>query len=94
MKKTTRKYATNEELDTPINWDYAERQKSLTRAQEKALGIPMPEELSGKKPKEKITLNVNRDSLAFFKREAKRLGTSYQRMIRNLLADYANRHAQ
>ena len=93
MKTSLKKYATDEELDTPINWDYIAKQKTLTRAQEKALGIPTPEQLAGKQPQEKITLAVNKDALDFFKREAKRLGTSYQRMVRNLLSEYAKRHA-
>jgi len=51
--------------------------------------LPSPEELAGKSPQTKITLAVDNASLDFFKAEAKRLGTSYQRMMRNLLAGYA-----
>ena len=50
--------------------------------------MPSPEELAGKSSQTKITLAVDDDALAFFKSEAKRLGTSYQRMMRNLLAGY------
>jgi len=51
--------------------------------------LPSPEELAGKSPRTKITLAVDDAALAFFKGEARRLGTSYQRMMRNLLASYA-----
>jgi hypothetical protein len=51
--------------------------------------LPTPEELAGKSPQTKITLAVDNASLDFFKAEAKRLGTSYQRMMRNLLSGYA-----
>jgi hypothetical protein len=51
--------------------------------------LPSPEELAGKSPQTKITLAVDDTALAFFKAEARRLGTSYQRMMRNLLASYA-----
>jgi len=51
--------------------------------------LPSPEELAGKSPQTKITLAVDNSALAYFKGEAQRLGTSYQRMMRNLLASYA-----
>jgi hypothetical protein len=51
--------------------------------------LPTLEELAGKSPQTKITLAVDDEALAFFKGEAKRMGTSYQRMMRNLLASYA-----
>jgi hypothetical protein len=51
--------------------------------------LPSPEELAGRTQRTKITLAVDDAALAFFKAEARRLGTSYQRMMRNLLASYA-----
>jgi hypothetical protein len=50
--------------------------------------LPSPRELAGKTPQTKITLAVDDDALAFFKSEAQRLGTSYQRMLRNLISTY------
>jgi predicted DNA binding CopG/RHH family protein len=50
--------------------------------------LPSPEQLARIIPQTKITLALDDDALAFFKREARRLGTSYQRMIRNLLRAY------
>ena len=66
----------------------------LTREQKMALGLPSPEELAGKSPATKITLAVDDAALAFFATEAARLGTSYQRMMRNLLSAYAARKTQ
>lgn len=63
--------------------------RRLTPAEQSALGLPSPEQLAGKAPVTKITLAVDDDALAFFKNEADRLGTSYQRMMRNLLTSYA-----
>jgi gamma-glutamylcyclotransferase (GGCT)/AIG2-like uncharacterized protein YtfP len=40
----------------------------------------------------KITLALDDDALNFFKREARRRNTSYQRMIRNLVLSYARAH--
>jgi len=62
----------------------------LTWEEQAALGLPTPEELAGKGPQTKITLAVDNDALDFFRSEAKRLGTSYQRMMRNLLSAYAH----
>lgn len=63
--------------------------RRLTPAEQSALDLPSPEQLAGKAPVTKITLAVDDDALAFFKSEAVRLGTSYQRMMRNLLTSYA-----
>jgi predicted DNA binding CopG/RHH family protein len=51
-------------------------------------------ELAGKTGKQtKVTLALDNDALAFFKREASRRRTSYQRMIRNLVRSYARAQA-
>ena len=41
----------------------------------------------------KVTLALSRRSVAFFKSEAQKHGTQYQRMIRRLLDAYAEHHA-
>jgi hypothetical protein len=52
--------------------------------------LPSPDELAGEIVKRtKVTLELDDDALAFFKREASRRKTSYQRMIRNLVRSYA-----
>jgi hypothetical protein len=56
--------------------------------------LPSPEELAGGIVKRtKVTLELDDEALAFFKREANRRKTSYQRMIRNLVRSYARAQA-
>ena len=66
-----------------------ENAKTLSIKEIRALGIPFPEELLKEPATEKITIELERESLEFFRREATRRHASYQRMIRNLLAAYA-----
>lgn len=54
--------------------------------------FPKPEELVLKKEKTKVTMSLSNSSIAFFKREAKKHNTQYQKMIRNLLDEYVARH--
>lgn len=55
--------------------------------------LPPPEKLlttlEKNGPKTKVTLELDDDALAFFKREASRRKSTYQRMIRNLVRSYA-----
>lgn len=54
--------------------------------------LPSPDELAFKEEKMKVTISLSRASLDFFKHEANRHHTAYQKMIRNLLDAYAVRH--
>jgi len=54
--------------------------------------LPSPEELVFKEDNVKVTITLSKSSIDFFKREAKKHHAQYQRMIRNLLDTYANRH--
>jgi hypothetical protein len=55
--------------------------------------LPAPEDLVLKEPETvKVTMVLDKSSTDFFKREAKRLNSSYQRMIRNLLNEYVAQH--
>ncbi|MEI8233208.1 MAG: hypothetical protein WCH57_00830 [Verrucomicrobiota bacterium] len=74
----------------PIDFSALAKGKPLSRKEVAALGLPTPEQLAGKTDTVKISLAVDREALAFFKFEAKRLGTSYQRMMRNLLTSYSH----
>ena len=56
--------------------------------------LPQPEKLVFKNLRRKITITLDATSIDFFKLEAQRLGVPYQRMIRNLLHEYANSHRQ
>ena len=56
--------------------------------------LPPPEDLAFREEGVKITLALSRKSVEFFKREAQKHNTQYQRMIRRLLDAYAERYAQ
>jgi predicted DNA binding CopG/RHH family protein len=53
--------------------------------------LPKPEELVFKNVSRRITVILDQRSIEFFKSEAKRLHIPYQRMIGNLLQEYAHR---
>lgn len=55
--------------------------------------LPPPERLAFREETVKVTITLNKASIEFFKREAKRHGTPYQAMIRRLLDAYAQRYA-
>jgi len=50
--------------------------------------LPSPEELVFNEERVKVTLNLNKSSLDFFKKIAKEHGSQYQKVIRNLLDSY------
>ena len=54
--------------------------------------LPPPEALAFREEDVKVTLSLSKRSVTFFKAEAKKRGTPYQRMIRRLLDAYAERH--
>lgn len=56
--------------------------------------LPPPEELVFKEDNTKVTIALSRSSVEFFKREAKKHHTQYQKMIRNLLDEYVARHSR
>jgi predicted DNA binding CopG/RHH family protein len=55
--------------------------------------LPSPSELVAKEDVEKVTISLSKRSVDFFRAEAKRNGTQYQRMIRALLDRYAQLNA-
>lgn len=56
--------------------------------------LPPPEDLAVREEGVKITLALSKRSVEFFKCEAQKHNTQYQRMIRRLLDAYAARYAQ
>ncbi|HPJ57136.1 MAG TPA: CopG family transcriptional regulator [Kiritimatiellia bacterium] len=56
--------------------------------------LPSPKQLAFQEEKVKVTISLSRASLEFFKEQANRHNTAYQKMIRNLLDAYALQHAQ
>ena len=51
--------------------------------------LPSPDQLVLKEENVKITIALKKSSIEFFKNEAKRHNTSYQKMIRQLIDWYA-----
>jgi predicted DNA binding CopG/RHH family protein len=56
--------------------------------------LPPPSELAFKEDTVKVTLGLSRRSLDFFKKQAKKHNTQYQKMIRRLLDLYVTRQKQ
>lgn len=55
--------------------------------------LPSPDELVFKDDSVKVTISLSKNSVDFFKQEAKKNNTKYQKMIRNLLDIYAQSHS-
>jgi len=56
--------------------------------------LPPPEQLVAKEDKVKITISLSKSSIDFFKKEAKRNRTSYQKMIRRVVDSYASHYQE
>ena len=56
--------------------------------------LPSPTDLIFKEENIKVTISLTKESIDFFKTEAKKHHTQYQKMIRNLLDVYANNHSR
>ena len=54
--------------------------------------LPSPEELVFKDQTVKVTIALSKESVDFFKQEAKKHHTQYQKMIRRLLDTYTSAH--
>ncbi len=54
--------------------------------------LPSPEELSFKDDTVKVTISLSKSSVEFFKKEAKKNNSQYQKMIRRLLDAYTEAH--
>ena len=56
--------------------------------------LPPPEQLALKENKVKITISLSKSSIDFFKKEARRNRTSYQKMIRRVIDSYASHYQE
>ncbi len=54
--------------------------------------LPPPEELAFQEDTVKVTISLSKRSVEFFKKEAKKHNTQYQKMIRRLLDVYSQRN--
>ena len=56
--------------------------------------LPSPKELAFKEDTVKVTISLSKESVEFFKQEAKKHKTQYQKMIRRLLDVYSTSQQQ
>ena len=56
--------------------------------------LPKPEDLIFKEDTVKVTLNLSKSSIEFFKEIAQKHGSQYQKVIRNLLDKYSSHYSQ
>lgn len=56
--------------------------------------LPSPKELALKDETVKVTIALSKTSIDFFKKEAKKYNTQYQKMIRRLLDEYTAHQQQ
>jgi predicted DNA binding CopG/RHH family protein len=54
--------------------------------------LPPPDQLALKEENVKITISLKRSSVEFFKKEAQKHRTSYQKMIRRVVDWYASQY--
>lgn len=54
--------------------------------------LPPPSDLAFREEQVKVTIGLSKASVAFFKKEARRHHTQYQKMIRRLLDLYVAQH--
>lgn len=54
--------------------------------------LPSPEELAFKEESVKVTIGLSKRSVQFFKSQARKHHTQYQKMIRRLVDQYAAHH--
>jgi len=56
--------------------------------------LPSPDQLVLKEENVKITISLKKESVDFFKRQAQKHHTSYQKMIRQIVDWYASQYQQ
>lgn len=54
--------------------------------------LPSPEQLVKKPKMQRVTMEIPLETVSFFKEKAEQYGASYQVMIREVLAHYAQAH--
>ena len=55
--------------------------------------LPRPQDLVLKEETEKITISLTKSSIEFFKSEAEKHNTHYQKMIRSLIDQYTSHYS-
>lgn len=54
--------------------------------------LPSPKVLARAFETQRITMDIENDTVEFFKKQAHATGAKYQRLMREVLKSYANRH--
>lgn len=54
--------------------------------------LPSPKVLARAFETQRITMDIENDTVEFFKKQADATGAKYQRLMREVLRSYANRH--
>ena len=54
--------------------------------------LPSPEQLAVRDDSVKVTISLSKSSIEFFKKQAERHNTPYQKMIRRLLDSYVEKY--
>jgi predicted DNA binding CopG/RHH family protein len=54
--------------------------------------LPPPDQLVLKEDRVKVTISLSKGSVEFFKKEAKKRRTSYQKMIRRIIDVYTSQY--
>jgi len=54
--------------------------------------LPPPDQLVLKEDRVKVTISLSKGSVEFFKKEAKKQRTSYQKMIRRIIDVYTSQY--
>lgn len=97
MSKKTQRSGVSEKANAGAGQRYAVTKikytdESIAAGKVVADFLPSPKELAFKEESTKVTLSLSKASVEFFKKEAARQNTQYQRMIRKLLDVYAEAH--
>ena len=78
--------------------EYKKAPKHIAKAIETSQRIddflPPPEKLILNEEVVKVTLNLNKESVNFFKAKAKKTGIPYQKMIKKVIDLYANNYKE
>ena len=56
--------------------------------------LPAPKDLVPKEEAVKVTISLSKSSIAFFKQQAKKHHTKYQKMIRSVVDGYAHQYSE
>ena len=77
-------------MTRPSKSKFSREAQALLRAAD----LPAPDQLVVREETVKVTLALGKDSVGFFKKQAKKQKVPYQRMIKNLVDRYAESYRE